>query len=132
MSEFEEQKKKRQAFIKIAKKNKRKFDKHLTLKKSVFGNIDPKHLETIIKNGATDDLFSLLLLEYGEAFHEWKLEQLDLPIVSKSLKVDIQHFDLTDCPHQINTFLEKHKINNNDIISIARNDKYLTMVYQAF
>lgn len=132
MSVFEEQKKKRQAFTKKAKENKRKFDKHLTLKKHIFGNVDPKHLETIIKNGATDDLFSLLLLEYGESFHKWKLDQLNLPIVSKSLKVDIQHFDLEDCPHQVNTFLEKHKIDSNDIVSIARSDKYLTMIYQVF
>ena len=52
--------------------------------------------------------------------------------VSKSLKVDIQHFDLTDCPYQINTFLHQYKIKKEHIISFSRSDKYLTMVYQAF
>jgi hypothetical protein len=59
-------------------------------------------------------------------------EVLRLYGVSKSLKVDIQHFDLTDCPYQINTFLHQHKIKKEHIISFSRSDKYLTMVYQAF
>lgn len=61
-----------------------------------------------------------------------RLEQLDLHVVGKSLKVDIQHFDLTDCPYQINTFLKKYKIEKDHIISFSRSDKYLTMVYQTF
>ena len=61
-----------------------------------------------------------------------RLEQLDLHHVGKSLKVDIQHFDLRDCPYQINTFLKQHKIDTDNIISFARSDKYLTMIYKVF
>jgi len=66
------------------------------------------------------------LVEYRE------IKQLLLHVVGKSLKVDIQHFDLTDCPYQINTFLEKYKIEKDQIISFSRSDKYLTMVYETF
>ena len=61
-----------------------------------------------------------------------RLEQLDLHGVGKSLKVDMQHFDLRDCPYQINTFLEKYKVEKQHIISFSRSYKYLTMVYETF
>ena len=60
------------------------------------------------------------------------LNKLSIHVVGKSLKVDIQHFDLTDCPYQINTFLEEYKIEKDKIISFSRSDKYLTMVYETF
>lgn len=67
-----------------------------------------------------------------QVWNECEQEQLRIANVSKSLKVDIQHFDLKDCPYQINTFLHQHKIEKEHIISFSRSDKYLTMVYQDF
>ena len=60
---------KREKFINKAKENKAKFDKHLKIKQEVFGDIKPEHLKTIFKNGAIDDLFSLKLIEYVDAYN---------------------------------------------------------------
>jgi len=61
-----------------------------------------------------------------------RLEQLDLHVVGKSLKVEMQYFDSCDCPYQINTYLEKHKIDVNDIISFSENEDSITMYYKTF
>jgi hypothetical protein len=52
--------------------------------------------------------------------------------VSKSLKVDMQYFDSCDCPYQINTFIKKHNIDVNDIISFSENEDSITMYYKTF
>ena len=59
-------------------------------------------------------------------------KQLTIPVVSKSLKVEMQYFDSCDCPYQINTYLEKHKIDVNDIISFSENEDSITMYYKKF
>lgn len=82
MSELS-QEEKRQAFIKKAEENRARFIKHQQLREQIFGNINPKHLKTIYDNGAIEDMFLLNLIDYAEAYHEWKLEQLNLPIVRK-------------------------------------------------
>jgi hypothetical protein len=69
---------KRERFIKKANENKAKFDKHLRLKKEVFGDMKPEHLKIIFENGAIDDLFSLKLIEYVDAYNECELKSLDL------------------------------------------------------
>jgi hypothetical protein len=48
----------------------------------------------------------------------------------ETLKLNIQHFDLRDSPSQINEYLNYNKIKKEHIISFARSDKYLTMVYK--
>lgn len=80
MSELSQEKKK-QAFIKKAEENRARFIKHQQLREQIFGNISPKHLKTIYDNGAIEDMFLLNLIDYAEAYHQWKLEQLNLPVV---------------------------------------------------
>ena len=77
MSELNKEQK-REKFINKANENKAKFDKHLKLKKEVFGDMKPEHLKTIFENGAIEDLFSLKLIEYVDAYNECELKQLDL------------------------------------------------------
>ena len=70
---------KRKKFIDKAEKNKARFDKHLQLRKQIFGDIEPKYLETIFKSGgAIDDLFTLKMIEYAEEWHETELKNLSL------------------------------------------------------
>ena len=59
-------------------------------------------------------------------------EQLRIGGVSKSLKVEMQYFDSCDCPYQINTFIEKHNIDVNNIISFSENEDSVTMYYKSF
>lgn len=89
---------KREKFIKKAKENKARFDKHLRLKKEIFGDIKPEHLKTILENGAIDDLFSLKLIEYVDAFNEFELQQLGLHNVSqqRELLLAYEKFGCTD------------------------------------
>jgi len=48
------------------------------------------------------------------------------------LNIDIQNFDLCDCPYQINKFIIDHSIKRKQIISFSRSDKYLTMLYESY
>lgn len=77
MSELSQEEKK-QAFIKKAEENRARFIKHQQLREQIFSNVNPKHLKTIYENGAIEDKFLLNLIDYAEAYHEWKLKQLGI------------------------------------------------------
>jgi hypothetical protein len=59
-------------------------------------------------------------------------EQLTIPVVSNSLKIGMQTFDLCDCPYQINTWIEKYNIQADNIISINQEGKQVVLFYKAF
>ena len=73
-------------------------------------------------------------IAYGvlNTFIEQQKEQLTIPVVSKSLKVGMQTFDLCDCPYQMNTWIEKYNIQADNIISINQDSKQVVLFYKAF
>lgn len=66
----------------------------------------------------------------AEEIKELNKALLILNGVSKSFKIEMQEFDLCDCPYQINTFIEKYNIQDKDIISITNYDRQITMFYK--
>jgi len=103
---------KRERFIKKASENKAKFDKHLRLKKEVFGDMKPEHLKTIFENGAIEDLFSLKLIEYVDAYNECELEQLDLHSVSNN-----EACEVVVCPNCKDTLVKQVASTNKNCVS---------------
>lgn len=83
---------KRKRFLKKANENKANIDKLLQLKKEVFGEIKPKDLENLLKNGGIDDFFYLKLIEYAESYHEFKLQDLAIKIASNGCDLSKANF----------------------------------------
>lgn len=65
----------REKFLLLAAKNKARFEKHEKIKNEVFRDVDHKYLESAIKAGAINELFTLQLMDYAEKYSEDIIQQ---------------------------------------------------------
>lgn len=65
---------KRIDFILRAKMNKSINDKHLSLKKEIFEDLDGEKIKAIYQGGAIEDVFTLNLMRYADEYVEYLIQ----------------------------------------------------------